>query len=72
MPGMRIGRTVEAKGSAEGKMTLGDLKEFVAEMDQAGAANSTPIEATVMWRGALKSLKATAIRFGDGITRPAS
>ena len=68
---MRIGRTVEAKGSADGKMTLADLKEFVAEMDQAGAANTTPIEATTTWRCALKSLKATAIRFGDGITRPA-
>jgi hypothetical protein len=67
MAAMRIGRTVEAKGSASGKVTLGDLRAFIAEMDQAGAADTTPVKATVTFGGALKSLKATAVRFGDDV-----
>lgn len=57
--------------STTGKaLTLGELREFVAALDHAGAANTTPIKAIVRWGGGLKKLSATAQRFGDGITRP--
>jgi hypothetical protein len=59
-----IGRTVTAK--AQGKvMTLGELRAFVAELDQAGAAETTPIKAHLNWGSGLKSLEAAAVRFGD-------
>lgn len=58
-------RTTAAKGADA--MTLAEVKEFVTEMDRAGAAGTTPIIARVGWHGQLKSLSATAIRFGDGL-----
>jgi hypothetical protein len=61
---MRIDRHVEVKAQ-DGSMTLGELRAFVAELDQAGAAETTTIEGTVRWGGGVKSLKATAERFGD-------
>jgi hypothetical protein len=60
---MTIGMTVEGKRSAgAAAMTLADLRQFVAELDQADAASDTPIEASVTWGGQLKSVKATAVR----------
>lgn len=65
---MSISRDVEAKaGGADGKMTLAELREFVAGLDQAGAAEATLISARVTFGGALKSVKATAVRFGDPV-----
>jgi hypothetical protein len=54
--------TVKAQG---GTVTLGEHRAFIAELDQAGAAESTPISATVRFGGGIKTLKATVIRFGD-------
>jgi hypothetical protein len=59
-----IGRTVEAKAK-DGTLTLGEMRAFVAEMDEAGAAETTKIEGAARFRGGIKSLKATAERFGD-------
>jgi hypothetical protein len=59
-----IGRTVEVKAK-DGTLTLGELRAFVAELDQAGAAEITKIEGTVRFRGGVKSLKAAAERFDD-------
>lgn len=58
-------RTVTAHAGDGKKMTLGELRAFIAEMDQAGAADTTPVTARVAWVGWVKQLKATAIRFGD-------
>jgi len=63
---MSVDRTVEIK-AADGRITLGELREFIAGLDHAGAADSTVIGARVTMGGALKSLKATAVRFGDGV-----
>lgn len=60
---------VEMTSSGGRKMSLGDLKEFVAEMDAAGASNSTPIAGRVAFGGGLKALKAVAIRVGDEVAR---
>jgi hypothetical protein len=67
---MRVGREVTVSSGSAGKLSLGDVRAFVAEMDQAGAAESTLITATVRWGGWLKSLKATAARFGDPVQEP--
>lgn len=61
---MSIGRDVEATAEA-GKMTLGELREFIGALDHAGAADSTVISGRVNWGGAIKSLKASAGRLGD-------
>jgi hypothetical protein len=58
--------TVKAQ---DGTVTLGELRAFVAELDHAGAAESTSILATVRFGGGIKTLKATAIRFGDPVER---
>jgi hypothetical protein len=47
------------------KLTLGDLRSFVGEMDHAGAADTTPVRGRVTFGGWLKEIKATAVRFGD-------
>jgi hypothetical protein len=57
-------RQVETKASAK-ELTLGELREFIASLDQAGAANTTPIRGRANWNGTLKSVRATAVRFGD-------
>lgn len=65
---MSAGRSVEVKREDGGQMTLADVREFVAEMDAAGATEGTPITATIGWTGSkLKALKATAVRFGDKV-----
>jgi hypothetical protein len=61
---MPTDRTVTATAH-DGKMTLGELRAFIAEMDQAGAAETTPVTARVSWGGWVKELKASAVRFGD-------
>lgn len=61
---MSIGRRVEAV-AANGQMSLGEIREFVAEMDHAGAADTTVPKARVNFKGTLKSLTADAVRFGD-------
>ncbi|MCW2904126.1 MAG: hypothetical protein JWO67_6391 [Streptosporangiaceae bacterium] len=61
---MIIDRHVAVQATAK-KLTLGELREFIDELDQAGAANSTVIKGRVNWGGTIKSLEATAVRFGD-------
>lgn len=58
----RVDRLVSVKGSS---LTLADVRAFVAEMDAAGAADSTPVDGAVTLRGRLKELRARAARFGD-------
>lgn len=64
---MRVGRRVEVQAEGERRqLTLGEVRAFVAEMDQAGAADSTVVCGRLNWRGqSLRSLWATAVRFGD-------
>jgi hypothetical protein len=59
-----ISRHVEA-AAPNGKMTLADLREFVAELDKAGAADTTVIKGRVNFGGTVRSLSADAVRFGD-------
>lgn len=59
----RTDRTVTTRAEAK-RMTLGELRSFVKEMDEAGAADSTGVDARVNFGGGLKELKATAERFG--------
>lgn len=61
---MGIKRQVEAVDAGK-HMTFADLREFVAEMEQAGAADTTVVKARVNFGGTLKSLTADAVRFGD-------
>jgi hypothetical protein len=61
---MTTDRTVTARG-AEKRMTLGELREFIVALAQAGAADTTPIQAKVTWGGGLQQISATAVRFGD-------
>ena len=61
---MSIGRRVEATAASK-DMTLGEIREFVAELDRAGAAEETVVKARVNFSGTLKSLTADAVRFGD-------
>lgn len=63
---MSTSREVTVKAQ-NGTMTLGELKAFAAELDHAGAVNTTPISATVRLSGWIKTLKATATRFGDPV-----
>lgn len=63
---MSIGREVTVKAQ-DGTVTLGELRAFVAELDQAGATENTPVSATVRIGGGIKTLKATAVRFGDPV-----
>lgn len=60
----RVGRHVEAEAET-GEFTLAELRQFVAELDAAGAAGTTAIRAVTGWTGKLRKLKATAVRFGD-------
>lgn len=63
---MATDRTVTANANAgDNRMTLGELRSFIGEMDQAGAAETTPIAGRLTFRGWVRELKATAIRFGD-------
>jgi hypothetical protein len=62
-------RTVETT-AADGTMILGELRAFIHELDNAGAAESTRIEGRVSMKGGVKSLKATAVRFGDPEPQP--
>ncbi len=55
---MSVSRTIEAK-AGNGKMTFGELSAFVAEMEAAGAAESTQVGATATMGGWLKAIKAT-------------
>jgi hypothetical protein len=57
-------RRVETKAE-DGTLTLRELRAFVADLDADGAAETTKIEGTVRFGGGVKSLKATAERFGD-------
>lgn len=66
---MSIDRNVGVKAAKDGKLTLGELRQFVAELDEAGAAESTLISGRVGWHGTVKSLSAVAIRFGDSVPR---
>jgi hypothetical protein len=61
---MATDRTVTVN-AADGKLTLGELRSFIGEMDQAGAADTTPVQGRVTFGGWLKEIKATAVRFGD-------
>ena len=67
MPRMGTTRTGPVVRTLPGgkRMTLGEIRSFVAEMDQAGAADTTQIGARVNFGGWLRELKATAVRFGD-------
>jgi hypothetical protein len=58
-------RDVKVQPDAGRELTLGDLREFIAALELAGAADSTPVRGTVTWRGKLSDLHATAIRLGD-------
>ena len=63
---MSIGRDVTVKAQV-GTVTLGELRAFIGELDQAGAAESTRIEGQVRIGGGVKSLKAAVVRFGDPV-----
>lgn len=58
-------RLVEVNAGKGGQLTLADLRQFVREMDEAGAAEGTPITGRTDFRGRQQSLKASAVRFGD-------
>ena len=64
---MSIDRNVGVKAADGCKLTLGELRQFVTELDEAGAAESTTISGRVGWRGSVKALSAVAVRFGDPV-----
>jgi hypothetical protein len=47
-------------------LTLGELKDFIARLDDEGASDSTPLSAGTSFRGRrLLRLTADIVRFGD-------
>lgn len=58
-------RHVEATAGKGEQLTKADLRAFLQSLDDAGAAESTPISGRVSPRGKLRQLSASAIRFGD-------
>jgi hypothetical protein len=61
---MATERQVTAKADGD-VMTLGELKAFIAELDEAGAADTTTLQVRVGWGQKLRSITATVVRFGD-------
>ncbi len=61
---MSVGRIVQAKAQ-DGTLTLAEMRAFVAELDLAGAAETTTIQGAVRFGGGIKTLEAVAQRFGD-------
>jgi hypothetical protein len=51
--------TVTAKAPASGKMTVDDLREFLAELDKAGANGGTRLTARVSFGGWVKQMSVT-------------
>jgi hypothetical protein len=49
----------------------GELHQFVVECEEAGAVDSTRIEADLTWGGKLKKVRVVVVRSGDGMIRPA-
>jgi hypothetical protein len=58
-------RLVEIRADKGEQLTLSDLRRFIAELDNTGAADTTPIAATVGYAGKLRGLQARAVRLGD-------
>jgi hypothetical protein len=63
---MSTSREVTVKAQS-GIVTLGELRAFIAELERAGAADSTEIKGTVRFGSGIKTLTATAVRFGDSV-----
>lgn len=60
-------RVTATSGSGKVALTAGDLRAFLAELDAAGAADATPMQGRIGWRGArLTSITADVVRPGDG------
>jgi hypothetical protein len=58
-----VGRTVEARAPRRAALTLGGLRRYIMEMDQAGAPDSTPLKArTSPWRSWLTTITGFAVR----------
>jgi hypothetical protein len=53
---------VRATGKA---MTLGELREFVKQCDELGAADSSRIDGRVGFGAGVQALTITVVRFGD-------
>ena len=52
--------------SRHATLTLGELRDFIARLDDEGAAESTPLSGKTSFRGRrLLSLTADIVRFGD-------
>jgi hypothetical protein len=54
--------TIEAVAADGKRMTLAELKTFLAELDSAGAPADAGLSARVSFGGGLKSLKAVLTR----------
>lgn len=68
MPSKRVViQLPEKKGSP---FTLGDLRKFIAEMDDCGAAEISEISAKLGWLGTIVRLESTVVRFGDKAILP--
>lgn len=68
---MTTSTTIDWAATDKGGMTLGELRQFVVECEEAGAVESTRIEATTTWGGKLKTVSVVVVRFSDGVIRPA-
>jgi hypothetical protein len=63
--------TIDWAAADKGGMTLGELHQFVVECEEAGAVDSTRIEADLTWGGKLKKVRVVVVRSRDGMIRPA-
>ena len=68
---MTTSTTIDWVAADKGGMTLRELREFVVECEEAGAVDSTRIEAETTWGGKLKTVRLVVVRSGDGVIRPA-
>jgi hypothetical protein len=56
---MSTEKTITAKARASGKMTVDDLREFLAELEKSGGTGGVFVSARVSFGGWIKSVTAT-------------
>ena len=59
---MTTSTTIDWAAADKGGMTLGELRQFVVECEEAGAVDSIRIEAETTWGGKLKTVRVVVVR----------
>jgi len=67
---MSTEKTITAKARASGKMTAGDLREFLDELEKSGGGPGVTVSARVSFGGWIKSVTATVKDAGVRVIGP--